>query len=101
MMMGKKLLLTVCSRNTVRNDWKVDLDGEDFNRFVDGLGKELAAFGMEFSSSRNDAVTITINSYADLLNAVRISSHSDGFSNKCIGHIIGKSQNLDFYEDVK
>jgi hypothetical protein len=100
-MTGKKLLLTVCNRNIVRNDWKVDLDGETFDRFVNELGRELAAFGMEFSSSRNDAITITINSYADLLNAVRISSHSDGFSNKCIGHIIGKSQNLNFYEDIK
>ena len=100
-MTGKKLLLTVYSQNHIRGDWHVDLEGEAFCRFVSQLGSELAAFGIEVASSRNDAVTVDINSYADLLNAVRISSLADGFANKCIGHIIGKSQNLDFFEDIR
>ncbi len=100
-MTKKKLMLTVYSQKRLRDDWRVDLDGEDFCRFVCQLRSELAAFGMDVDSSRNDAVTVDVNSYADLLNVVRISSPADGFTNKCIGHIIGKSQNLDFFEDIR
>ena len=100
-MVVKKLLLTVYSQNHIRDDWKVDLEGEAFCSFISRLRCELAAFGIEVASSRNDAVTVDVNSYADLLNAVRISSLADGFANKCIGHIIGKSQNLDLFEDVR
>lgn len=100
-MTAKKLLLTICRRNHLRDDWKVDMEGEAFCRFIFRLREELAAFGVEVASSSNDALTVNINSYADLLNAVRISSPADGFTNKCIGHIIGKSPNLDFFEDIR
>ena len=49
---------------------------------------------------RNPEVVVTINSYGDLLNVVKISSPEDGHSNQCIGHIIGKSQHLDIREDI-
>lgn len=97
----KKLMLTVYRQNHIRDDWQVDLDGEAFCHFISQLRSELAAFGIEIANSRNDALTVDINSYADLLNAVRISSPLDGFANKCIGHIIGKSPNLDFFEDIR
>jgi hypothetical protein len=97
----KKLMLTVYKQNHIRDDWKVDLEGENFRLFISQLQSELAAFGMEVASSSNDALTVNVNSYADLLNAVRISSPVDGFANKCIGHIIGKSQHLDFFEDIR
>lgn len=100
-MAGKVLQLTVCRQNHVRDNWKVDLDGDDFGRFVDQLNAEFASFGMEIVAGRNEAISIDVNSYADLLNAVRISSPADGFMNKCIGHVIGKSQNLDLYEDIR
>jgi hypothetical protein len=45
-------------------------------------------------------VIISINSYADVLNVVKISSAQDGQSNRCVGHIIGKSPNLDIMEDI-
>lgn len=97
----KRLELTVCGQNHIRDDWKVDLEGEAFSRFIGQLQSELADFGMEVASGRNDAIMVNVNSYADLLNVVRISSATDGFANKCIGHIIGKSQNLDFFEDIR
>jgi hypothetical protein len=48
----------------------------------------------------NQDTVIEINSYADLLNVVKISSPQDGHSNQCIGHIIGKSGKLDIMEDI-
>jgi len=97
----KKMLLTICARNNIRPDWQVDLEGSDFQMFVDGLEKELSGFGIEFTCGRNDEINISVNSYGDLLNAVRVSSPADGFINKCVGHIIGKSQKLDLYEDIR
>lgn len=97
----KKITISVCSQNHMRDNWKVNLEGDDFNDFIVALGEELAPFGVELDSFRNDVVTVNVNSYADLLNAVRITSPSDGFINKCVGHIIGQSQNLKLYEDVK
>ena len=97
----KKITISVCSQNHIRDNWKVNLEGDDFNDFIVALGEELAPFGVELDSLRNDVVTVNVNSYADLLNAVRITSPADGFINKCVGHIIGQSQNLKLYEDVK
>jgi len=100
-MYSKKVIISVCRQNYLRDNWKVDLEGESFREFVQELTRELAGFGVEVESSFNDAVTISVNSYADLLNAVRITSPADGFINKCIGHIIGQSQNLNFFEDIR
>ena len=97
----KKIVITVCNQNHIRDNWKVDLDGECFSAFVHDLRGELAGFGVEVENNYNDAVTVNVDSYADLLNAVRISSAVDGFVNKCVGHIIGQSQNLNLFEDIR
>jgi len=100
-MLSKKMVISVCRQNHIRDNWKVDLEGESFKAFVINLREELAGFGVEIECASNDAVTVNVNSYADLLNAVRITSTADGFINKCIGHIIGQSQNLNFFEDIR
>lgn len=97
----KKINLTIYSRNLIRKDWLVDLEGEGLQSLCSTLEAELLQYGIAFALARNDSVIIDVNSYADLLNAVRISSPTDGFYNKCVGHIIGKSQNLDLYEDIR
>lgn len=100
-MNGKKIILTIYNRKQIRDDWQVDLDGAGVQEFCRVLEAELEQYGIEFGFARNDAITIDVNSYADLLNVVRISSPVDGFYTKCVGHIIGKSQNLDLYEDIR
>jgi hypothetical protein len=56
--------------------------------------------GVSLSVVRNRDAVIAVNSYADLLNVVKISSPQDGHSNQCVGHIIGKSERLDIMEDI-
>jgi len=97
----KKLVLTIYKQNHLRPDWRVDTAESGFLLLIKGLEAELAGFDIEFSWVMDDAITIEVNSYADLLNAVRVSSPSDGFANKCVGHIIGKSQNLNLFEDIR
>jgi hypothetical protein len=100
-MNGKKMALTVYRQNYLRPDWRVDLAGNEHELFFVELADDLARFGIELSVSHNDEVTIDINSYADLLNVVRITSPADGFANICVGHVIGKSPHLDLMEDIK
>jgi len=100
-MLSRKMIISVCRQNHLRDNWKVDLEGDSFRAFMIKLSGELAGFGVELECTSNDAVTVNVNSYADLLNAVRITSTADGFINKCIGHIIGQSQNLNFFEDIR
>lgn len=100
--MGTKEITVVFYRqNHLRDNWKVDLDGVAAERFFSELEGDLSRAGVVLKRTRNDAFTININSYADLLNAVRISSPDDGFGSVCVGHIIGQSQNLDLMDDIR
>jgi len=100
-MIGKKMVLTLYRQNHVRPNWHVDIAGYDYELFFIELADILRQFGIELEIANNDEVTIDVNSYADLLNAIRISSPSDGLANICIGHVIGKSPRLDLMEDIK
>lgn len=99
-MSSKKIVISVCRQNHLRENWKVDLAGENFKEFIENLRRELTVFGVEIEQCLS-ALTVDVNSYADLLNAVRITSPADSLSNKCIGHIIGQSQNLNLFEDIR
>lgn len=100
-MAGKEITVMFYHQNHVRNNWKVDIDGAEAELFFKNLGGELSRTGVSLKITRNDAFTIDINSYSDLLNAVRISSPEDGFGNVCIGHVIGQSPKLDLFDDIR
>jgi len=100
-MSNKKMSVVFFGQNHIKTDWKVDVDGESFGDFFSELKAELGRFGIEIERLNNSSVTIDVNSYADLLNSVRVSSPSDGIGSQCVGHIIGKSQNLDLKEDIR
>lgn len=96
----KQMVITILDQKRLRNDWYVDFDGQPFQDFLGGVIKEMKRLGVAITVMRNRDAAITVNSYADLLNVVKISSPEDGHSNQCIGHIIGKSQRLDIMEDI-
>lgn len=98
---GKQLTVTFYGQNHVRPDWRVDVSGSQFDLFFIELQDDLARFGIGLSREDNEETVIAVNSYADLLNAVRISSPADGVANRCVGHIIGKSPHLDLLEDIR
>lgn len=97
----KQIRLTILDQNYIRNDWNYDFDGPDFDGFFAALSADMEKMGIGLELLRNRDVAIPINSYADLLNVVKISSPDDGHNNHCIGHIIGKSPNLDIQEDIR
>ncbi len=101
-MAGKKLkglTVTILGQKHLRGDWLFDFDGDTFQRFIAELTREMRKLGITLNCARNHDVTISINSYADLLNCVKVSSE-DSQGNHCIGHIIGKSEHLDIMEDI-
>ena len=95
----KSMTLTIFDQTHIRKDWQFDFDGESFISFISGITRELKKMGILLTCVRNHEVSITINSYADLLNCVKISS-DDSMGNHCIGHVIGKSEHLDIMEDL-
>jgi hypothetical protein len=96
----KQMTVTIFEQQHFRSDWYVDFDGQEFHDFQSELIKEMKRLGVALTVVRNRDAVITINSYADLLNVVKISSPQDGHTNQCVGHIIGKSEHLDIREDI-
>ena len=100
-MTGKKMTVTFLRQNHIRPDWQANLNGEAFDVIFGALVTEMKRYGVELDHAYNDDIAININSYADLLNSVRISSPADGIVSQCVGHIIGKSENLNLLEDIR
>jgi len=97
----KQIRLTILEQNYVRRDWYYDFEGSGFHDFFETISGDMLKMGIGLELVRNREATISINSYADLLNVVKLSSPDDGHTNQCIGHIIGKSPNLDLQEDIR
>lgn len=99
--MGKQMRLTCYDQKHLRPEWQDALSGIGFDLFFAELVQDLARFGITLERGEGSGQLIEVKSYADLLNAVRIASPSDGISNVCVGHVIGKSPHLDPQEDIK
>lgn len=99
--MGKHMRLTCYEQRHLRPDWQDTLSGVAFELFFAELVQDLERFGIKLERGTPPGHVIEVKSYADLLNAVRIGSPSDGISNVCVGHVIGKSPHLDPLEDIK
>lgn len=97
----KQIHVTIFEQNHVRQNWFFDFEGPVFQEFLDVLTRDMEQAGVAVAVVLNRDTVITVNSYADLLNAVRVSSPEDGHLNQCVGHIIGTSEHLDILEDIK
>ncbi len=95
-----QMVITIQGHKHIRKEWFIDFDGQHFQTFLADLTKEMRRLGVIITVVRNRDLIISINSYADLLNVVKISTSQNGQSSQCIGHIIGKSPNLNIMEDI-
>lgn len=96
----KRITVTLFQQRHIRPDWYFDFDSAPFQRFCTTTTREMRKLGVALEYVRNPDVIIPVNSYADLLNAIKVSSPEDGHSNRCVGHIIDTSPNLDILEDI-
>lgn len=97
----KPVSVTILNQKHLRKDWFFDFEGTEFEQYFETLVQEMEKLGVALRKVHNREVEITVNSYADLLNAVKISSPDAGHTNQCVGHIIGKSEHLDIMEDMR
>ena len=95
----KPLTITIFDQQHIRKDWLFDFEGDRFRKFLAALARDMKKLGFTLECVRNRDVTISIHSYADLLNCVKIAT-DDSLGNHCIGHIIGRSEHLDIMEDI-
>ena len=96
----KQITVTILDQEHIRRDWFFDFEGELFLSFFDDMAREMKKLGIALKKVHNREAVIKVNSYADLLNVVKVSSPDDGHANQCVGHIIGKSENLNIMEDI-
>lgn len=96
----REIKITILGQKHLRNDWFFDFDSEQFHEFIGQLAATMKQLGTELTLVFNPDQVIAINSYADLLNCIKISSSEDNHHHHCIGHIIGKSEHLDIMSDI-
>lgn len=96
----KEIIITVLNQNHQRPDWYFDFNGEQFRDFIAQLDDSMQQLGVKLDLVFNQEHTININSYADLLNCLKLSSSDDRHHRHCVGHIIGKSEQLDIMDDL-
>ncbi len=95
-----KVVLTIVGQQYEKNDWQVDFNGPAFDAFWSRISNDLALLGYQPVCVRNPDLTITVRSYTDLLNCVKLSTPSSQGTH-CVGHCIGKSEHLDLFEDIE
>lgn len=82
-------------------DWEYPLVEAELQQYGASWQQEFAPAGIELSVRQEDAITLKVNGYADLLNSVRFNSPTDNQYGVTLGRIICTSKDCDFWTDVK
>jgi hypothetical protein len=61
----------------------------------------LSKLGITVSYREELDTLLEVKGYGDMLNLIRLRSPKDSIGNLCLGHIIGQSDNCDFFEDIR
>ena len=99
--MQKEITVVLYGYKLTNNEWTPDINIESLEAFVGNLHQDLNSLGITVSCQRDPDMILEVAGYGDLLNIVRLRSPKDHISNLCLGHIIGKSENCDFFEDIR
>ncbi len=100
-MQEKEITVAFYRLNFVREEWRKSIEDTGLDAFFARFAQDLAPLGVRLRRLEEADVTIDIKGYGDLLNSVRIRSPQDGIGNMCLGHVIGKSANLNLVEDIE
>lgn len=99
--MQKEITVVLYGYNLTNKEWSTDINTAGLDAFVDVLNKDLNSVGITVSYLNEPDVMLEVDGYGDLLNIIRLRSPKDHISNLCLGHIIGQSENCDFFEDIR
>jgi len=98
--MSKPLAVIFFRRNWCRDDWDYRFPAEELEPFFANLRQDLEKYDIQLQVQQAEH-EITIRGYTDLLNSVRLHFPSAGLGQLCLGHVIGKSANLNLLEDLR
>ena len=99
--MQKEITVVLYGYNLTNKEWSPDINIKGLDAFVARLHQDLNSLGITVSYLNDSEKILDVNGYGDLLNIVRFRSPKDHISNLCLGHIIGQSENCDFFEDIR
>lgn len=88
-------------RNSVNPDWKDPSDWTAVDLTLKALCEELKTFKVALRVEEDAENTIDIKGYGDILNSVRLRYPAGGFTNTCLGHVIGQSSQRDLAADIR
>ncbi len=85
---------------SLETNWRDQSDWRAVTAMLEHLSAELANFRIDLHVVE-EATEIKIRGYADILNSIRLRYPSGGFSNTCLGHVIGCSAECNLALDLK
>lgn len=100
-MKPKEITVVFYSRKYPAGARKYEIDETCLPAYFSELEGEFAPFGVMVAYRHEKDTVIDVKGYGDLLNAIRIRSPRCGIGNPCLGHVIGASQHLDIFEDIR
>lgn len=100
-MSKKEITVALYGYQLTSSEWSPDVNIDDLDEFLARLGNELSDLGITVSYLKEPENVLEVKGYGDLLNTIRLRSPKDHISNLCLGHVIGKSANCDFFEDIR
>ena len=99
--MQKEITVVLYGYNLTNKEWSPDINTADLDAFIDTLNNDLNSTGITVCYMKELDTVLEVGGYGDLLNVIRLRSPKDHISNPCLGHIIGQSENCNFFEDIR
>ena len=81
-------------------EWRDNSDWSAVDSLITTLEEEFKSFYILIQQTV-EQTEIVVRGYADILNSIRLRYPAGGFSNTCLGHVIGCSSNRNIAEDLK
>jgi len=81
-------------------DWRDQNDWGVVDNMLLLLAEEFRPLGIDLQVLAEETQMV-IRGYGDILNSIRLRNSRAGFSNTCLGHIIGSSLSRDLADDLR
>lgn len=98
--MSKEITIALYQRNFV-SDWRYELNAQSIAELAEDLNTELKSAGVGIRFSPEETISVDVQGYGDILNAIRLRSSESGTGNPCLGHIIGESKECILLDDIR
>ncbi len=99
--MQKEITVVLYGYRLTNIEWSPEVDFDALDEFLKGLHSDLLPLGITVTYRKELENILEVQGYADLLNLVRLRSPQDSIGNLCLGHIVGRSDHCNLFEDIR